>query len=113
MTLYNHITNLPFKITDYDIETIDREQLGGRTRTTTTVSLHGGDTTGRGEDVTYEAADHHALADADAEAKPTERYSRSPTSTRSATFPHTSTTSISFRPASPSARPSITIGDGP
>ena len=68
MTLYNHITNLPFKITDYDIETIDREQLGGRTRTTTTVSLHGGDTTGRGEDVTYEAADHHALADAEAEA---------------------------------------------
>ena len=68
MTLYNHITNLPFKITDYDIETIDREPLGGRTRTTTTVSLHGGDTTGRGEDVTYEAADHHALADAEAEA---------------------------------------------
>ena len=68
MTLYNHITNLPFEITDYDIETIDREQLGGRTRTTTTVSLHGGDTTGRGEDVTYEAADHHALADAEAEA---------------------------------------------
>ena len=69
MTLYDQITDLPLEITDYDLEPIGREQLGGRTRTTTIISLHSGDTTGRGEDVTYEAADHHALADADAEAE--------------------------------------------
>ena len=42
MTLYDQITDFPLEITDYDLKPIDREQLGGRTRTITIISLHSG-----------------------------------------------------------------------
>ena len=67
MTLYDRIAGFPLKIESYNLETVDREQLGGRTRTTTLVSLQGDGVVGRGEDVIYDEADHHALVDAEAE----------------------------------------------
>ena len=63
MTLYDRIAEFPLKIESYNLETVDREQLGGRTRTTTLVSLQGDGVVGRGEDVIYDEADHHALVD--------------------------------------------------
>ena len=67
MTLYDRIAGFPLKIESYNLETVDREQLGGRTRTTTLVSLQGDGIVGRGEDVIYDETDHHALVDAEAE----------------------------------------------
>ena len=67
MTLYERIAGFPLKIESYSLETIDRDQLGGRTRVTTLVSLHGDSVVGRGEDVIYDKADHRALIDAEAE----------------------------------------------
>ena len=68
MTLYDRIAGFPLKIESYSLETIDRDQLGGRTRTTTLISLRGDGVVGRGEDVIYDEADHRALVDAEAEA---------------------------------------------
>lgn len=61
--LYDQFRSLPVAIDGYELDTRVQETSSGFTRTTTTVSLYGGDHTGRGEDVSYDPAEHDALAD--------------------------------------------------
>lgn len=60
-SVYERIADLPLDIEGYHLDGIERETSGGFTRTTTVVSLQGDGQTGRGEDVTYDSAEHHAL----------------------------------------------------
>jgi hypothetical protein len=65
MTLYDAVSDLPFRIDGYDLAHPERDTSSGFTRTTTVVSLYGDGARGRGEDVTYDSAEHDALRDAD------------------------------------------------
>ncbi|QZA88161.1 hypothetical protein K0C01_10230 [Salinarchaeum sp. IM2453] len=56
--LYDHLSDLSVEIEGYDLHRNERETSSGFTRVTTTVSLHGEDETGHGEDVTYDANEH-------------------------------------------------------
>jgi hypothetical protein len=60
-SLYDSLADLPLEIEGFDFETHEMDTSAGFTRTTTVVALQGPDETGRGEDVTYETADHEAL----------------------------------------------------
>jgi len=62
MAIYDAVADLPLVVEDHDTERHERTGYGGFERTTTTVALHGAGTTGQGEDVTYDADEHEALA---------------------------------------------------
>jgi hypothetical protein len=55
---YDAVADLPLTVEGYDLTTCERDTSSGFVRTTTVVELHGDGNTGRGEDVTYETADH-------------------------------------------------------
>ncbi len=65
MTLYDRVADLPLSIDDDDLSLRERETSSDFTRVTTVVALSGDGETGYGEDVTYDADEHHALADWD------------------------------------------------
>lgn len=86
MSLYDRIANLPLTIDGYDMEFLERNCAGDFARTSVVLSiqeprpitssftrpstrilLHGNGVTGYGEDVTYDAVDHHALVDSPTE----------------------------------------------
>ncbi len=67
MTLYDDVADLPLEIETCDFEPHERETSSGFARVTTEIVLRGGGETGRGEDVTYEADDQHALVAAEDE----------------------------------------------
>ncbi|MEF8831837.1 MAG: hypothetical protein V5A23_09925 [Halobacteriales archaeon] len=60
MERYDALAELPVTVEGYDLRRRERD-TPEFTRVTTTFRLHGGDETGRGEDVCYEASDHDAL----------------------------------------------------
>ena len=64
MALYDRVADLPLVVEAADRSRRERDTSSGFVRTTTVVSLSGDGQTGRGEDVTYDAEDHDALADA-------------------------------------------------
>ncbi|WP_158855645.1 hypothetical protein [Halorhabdus sp. CUG00001] len=59
---YERVADLPVTIDGYELSQHDRHTSSGFERVTTTVTLRGEGLVGRGEDVTYDAEDHHALA---------------------------------------------------
>jgi len=63
VSTYDRLAGLELEIEGYDLERREQDVSSGFTRVTTTVVLRGRDAEGRGEDVTYDAADHdtHAL----------------------------------------------------
>ncbi|MFB6172077.1 MAG: hypothetical protein ABEJ23_06050 [Haloarculaceae archaeon] len=61
MGLYDRVADLPLTVEGYDLERHERETSSAFTRVSTVVVLDGADETGRGEDVTYDAADHDRL----------------------------------------------------
>ncbi len=64
---YEELADLPVRIDAVSSQRRERETSSGFTRVTTEFALTGGDGeahTGRGEDVTYETADHDVLAEA-------------------------------------------------
>ncbi|MBP2251319.1 hypothetical protein J2754_001644 [Halarchaeum solikamskense] len=63
MSLYDRVADLPFYVTTIERERNARETSSGFERVTTTFVFRGpgGNTAGRGEDVTYDAVDHDAL----------------------------------------------------
>ncbi len=63
MSTYDLLAGLELEIDSYDLERREQDVSSGFTRVTTTIVLRGRDAEGRGEDVTYDAADHgkHAL----------------------------------------------------
>ncbi|MFC7174668.1 hypothetical protein ACFR97_15175 [Haloplanus litoreus] len=63
MSLYDRLADLPLRVDATDRVRHSRDTSSGFVRATTTFSLHGDGTAGRGEDVTYDTADHDALAD--------------------------------------------------
>ncbi|MFT4889330.1 MAG: hypothetical protein ACI9YT_000239 [Halobacteriales archaeon] len=63
MTLYDDLASLPLAVEDYDLSTRRRPTSSDFTRVTTVFALHGPGETGRGEDVTYDEAEHDALAE--------------------------------------------------
>lgn len=66
--LYDQVADLELRVGDYDLEQHERDTSSGFTRTTTVVSLHGGDgDTGLGEDVTYDNEAHNTLCDSSEE----------------------------------------------
>jgi hypothetical protein len=65
MALYDRIADLSVHIEDWDFERHERETSSGFERATTVISLRGDGHTGRGEDVTYNTAEHDALAEMD------------------------------------------------
>ena len=60
---FERVADLPLRIDDQSLAVNERETVAF-TRKTTTVSLRGGGHVGRGEDVTYDADEHDALAEA-------------------------------------------------
>ncbi|WP_101294593.1 hypothetical protein [Halegenticoccus soli] len=62
MTLYERVADLPLRIEDEDRTRHARDVSSGFRRATTVFALSGAGETGRGEDVTYDAEDHDALA---------------------------------------------------
>jgi len=62
---YEAVADLPLAIEGYATGRQSRTGYGGFDRTTTTVTLRGEGATGKGEDVTYDADEHAALADWD------------------------------------------------
>jgi len=61
--MYDRVADLPLTVEDCTFELRERATSSGFDRATTTIALAGAGETGRGEDVTYEAAAHHALVD--------------------------------------------------
>jgi hypothetical protein len=59
---YERVADLPVTIDSYDLSQQERQTSSGFERVTTTVTLRGDGVVGRGEDVTYDAEDHYALA---------------------------------------------------
>ncbi|WP_135663920.1 hypothetical protein [Halorhabdus rudnickae] len=59
---YGRIADLPVSIESHDLTLNERKTSSGFERVTTTITLRGEGTVGRGEDVTYDAEDHRALA---------------------------------------------------
>ncbi|MFB6084431.1 MAG: hypothetical protein ABEJ94_09320 [Halorientalis sp.] len=62
--LFDRVADLPLVVETVDLTLRERDTTSDFVRTTTTVTLSGRGETGKGEDVTYEADDHHELADA-------------------------------------------------
>ncbi|GAA5049131.1 hypothetical protein [Haladaptatus pallidirubidus] len=65
MALYDEVADLPLSIESCEYETHERETSSEFTRVTTEIVLRGAGETGRGEDVTYDADDQYALAEAE------------------------------------------------
>ena len=65
MALYDRIADLPLRVENDDFERHERETSSGFARATTVVALRGDDHVGRGEDVTYDTAEHDALHETD------------------------------------------------
>jgi hypothetical protein len=61
MALYDRVADLSIDIEDWEFERHERETSSGFARATTVISLRGDGHTGRGEDVTYDTAEHDAL----------------------------------------------------
>ena len=61
MPNYDAVAALPLRIEAVEYSRRQRETTSGFTRVSTVISLHGDGKIGRGEDVTYETADHDAL----------------------------------------------------
>ncbi|WP_181685044.1 hypothetical protein [Halorhabdus salina] len=59
---YERVADLSVTIDGYELSQLERNTSSGFERVTTTVTLRGKGLVGRGEDVTYDAEDHHALA---------------------------------------------------
>ncbi|MFB6352755.1 MAG: hypothetical protein ABEJ92_01590 [Halobacteriales archaeon] len=59
---YDHLAELAVAVDGWSLEPHERETKGGSTRRTTVVALEGDGHVGRGEDVTYDAELHDALA---------------------------------------------------
>ncbi|MCU4742924.1 hypothetical protein [Natronoglomus mannanivorans] len=70
---YGRLADLPVTIDSVSTDRLERDTTSGFTRVTTVFSLSGpgpdGVVTGRGEDVTYETADHDALAESESESE--------------------------------------------
>ena len=64
MSPYDRVADLPLVIEGSDRSRRERDTSSGFTRVSTVIALRGEGATGRGEDVTYDAADHEALAEA-------------------------------------------------
>ncbi|ADJ15394.1 hypothetical protein [Halalkalicoccus jeotgali] len=64
MALYDAVSDLSLEIEDVSLARRERDTSSGFTRVSTVISLSGASEEGRGEDVTYEAADHDALLEA-------------------------------------------------
>jgi hypothetical protein len=64
MTLYDRVADLPLVVEASSRERHERDTSSGFLRKSTEFVLRGDGETGRGEDVTYDAEDHDALADA-------------------------------------------------
>ncbi len=61
---YSDLAEMALEIDRIDLHRHERETTSGFTRVTTEFELVGNDTAGRGEDVTYETADHDRLHEA-------------------------------------------------
>ncbi|MFB6123153.1 MAG: hypothetical protein ABEJ78_06815 [Haloferacaceae archaeon] len=61
---FDRIADLSLRIDRETRTRLERDTSSGFTRASTVFELHGAGATGRGEDVTYDAVDHDALADA-------------------------------------------------
>jgi hypothetical protein len=61
LATYDRLRGLPLDVGSVRTERFETEVSSGFTRVTTVVILEGGGVEGRGEDVTYEAADHDAF----------------------------------------------------
>ncbi|MFB6135490.1 MAG: hypothetical protein ABEJ04_01900 [Halobacteriaceae archaeon] len=68
MSLYDAVADLPLVVESTSRSRREADTSSGFARVTTTFALSGEGVTGRGEDVTYAADDHDALADAPADA---------------------------------------------
>ena len=66
MNTYNRLADLPLEVEDYSLEGLRAQVSSDFERLTTVVHLHGGGSTGIGEDVVYDAQDHVALQEAGA-----------------------------------------------
>jgi hypothetical protein len=64
MGYYERLADLPVVVESEERRRRERDTSSGFVRTTTVVALSGDGETGRGEDVTYDATDHEALAGA-------------------------------------------------
>ncbi|WP_396611776.1 hypothetical protein ACH9L7_00370 [Haloferax sp. S1W] len=62
MTLFDRVADLPLTIESISRDRFESDTSSGFLRKTTVFELSGKGETGRGEDVTYDAADHDALA---------------------------------------------------
>ena len=60
---YDRLAELPVAVESWSLEAHERETKGGGARRTTVFAFEGDGETGRGEDVTYDAELHEALAD--------------------------------------------------
>jgi L-alanine-DL-glutamate epimerase-like enolase superfamily enzyme len=65
VTLYDRLADLPLRVDRETRLRHERDTSSGFTRATTVFELHGDGHVGRGEDVTYDAEDHDALAESD------------------------------------------------
>jgi len=63
--MYDRVADLPLTVEDCAFELHERATSSGFDRVTTTITLSGDSETGRGEDVTYTNAAHHALVEYD------------------------------------------------
>ncbi|WP_323191274.1 hypothetical protein [Halostella sp. PRR32] len=63
MALYDAVADHPLRIDEVGLTRRERDTSSGFTRVTTEITLRGDGETGRGEDVTYDAAPHDALVD--------------------------------------------------
>ncbi len=61
MSLFGSLAELPLTVERVEYRRCERETTSEFTRVSTVISLHGDGEVGRGEDVTYETADHDAL----------------------------------------------------
>lgn len=61
---YRRVADLPLTVEELDFEQFEQDTSSEFTRVTTVLALSGDGETGRGEDVTYDAEDHHRLASA-------------------------------------------------
>jgi len=63
MSPYDAVEDRPLVVEDWSLHRHRLDTSSGFERVTTELRLHGPDHTGRGEDVTYDAADHEALTE--------------------------------------------------
>lgn len=64
MSTFDQVKDLPLKVEEYSLETLSFSPSPDFERLSTVIQISAGGLTGNGEDVTYDALDHIALADA-------------------------------------------------